>query len=583
MRVLTRSMTSPLRRTWGWLDDRTGATELLHKGLYEAVPREGGWAYSLGSATLVLILLQIFTGIFLLLEYVPSVNEAWSSLEYLRTSDPFGDWVRGLHLWGAYSLILVIGLHALRTFLSASYKKPRELNWMTGVILFFLVLGLAITGAMLPWDNAAYWTTVVVTNIPHYIPGIGDGVRQLWRGGDLVGPITLTRTFAIHIWVLPFLLLAFIGGHLYLLRRHGEFGAWVNYRTETGNPGREVAERVRRGGGAPLPHPGRRARLRGSARDRGLLSQPALQGHRGLRGTGLLHLRHGTDLRGAARRGRRPGDIELRPHPGMVLPASGPILGAGPDQLHRLRDLRRRRAGHHADAPAAPARSIHRAPPADAAGGHGARLLHDRKPDLPHHARNQPALQPLTDAGSPGSHPRPRHRPHQHGAGGDRRPRAHPDRSVPDRKLHPDRLQRGDLEGDGRRASRAAGAQPDSRRRLHLRDRQHLRDLLCPLCAHRRLGPLLRRPPADLLLGLLHGGPHLHRRDRPPLRRLRQLGPPRHGHPAQHRPVVSVLPDRHRRLLHVDPDGPGDRRQRQLPDPGVQPDQPSAHHPPHRG
>ena len=191
------------RAAYRWVDERTGVTELVHKGLYEAVPEQGGWAYTLGSATLVLILLQLFTGIFLLLDYVPSVTQAWSSLNYLRTQDPFGGWVRGLHLWGAYTLILVIGLHALRTFLSASYKRPRELNWMSGVILFFLVLGLAATGAMLPWDNAAYWTATVITNILHYVPFIGDGLRQLWRGGSFVGPITLTRTFAIHIWVLP--------------------------------------------------------------------------------------------------------------------------------------------------------------------------------------------------------------------------------------------------------------------------------------------------------------------------------------------------------------------------------------------
>ncbi len=256
MQLFTEPLLRPLRKTWGWFDDRTGLTELTHKGLYEAVPREGGWAYTLGSATLVLILLQIFTGIFLLLDYVPSVQEAWTSLHFLRTTDHFGDWVRGLHLWGSYTLILVIGLHAVRTFISASYKKPRELNWMTGVLLFFLVLGLAITGAMLPWDNAAYWTTVVVTNIVHYIPGIGDGLRYLWRGGEFVGPITLTRTFAIHIWVMPFLLISLIGGHLYLLRRHGEFGAWVNYRTETANPQKEVAERVRH---AEPPYPTRGA------------------------------------------------------------------------------------------------------------------------------------------------------------------------------------------------------------------------------------------------------------------------------------------------------------------------------------
>ncbi len=137
--------------------------------------RRAGWAYALGSATLALILLQLFSGIFLLLDYVPSVNDAFNSLDYLRSSDGFGAWVRGLHLWGSYTLIFVIGLHMLRTFLSASYKRPRELNWVSGAVLFFLVLGLAITGAMLPWDQAAYWTTVVVTNIPHYLPFIGDG------------------------------------------------------------------------------------------------------------------------------------------------------------------------------------------------------------------------------------------------------------------------------------------------------------------------------------------------------------------------------------------------------------------------
>jgi quinol-cytochrome oxidoreductase complex cytochrome b subunit len=259
MATLVRLATGPLRRrmrrAYRWFDERTGITDLLHKGLYEAVPRRGSWLYTLGSATLVLILLQIFTGIFLLLDYVPSFSQAWTTLDYLRTSDRFGAWVRGMHLWGAYILILVIGLHMLRTFVSASYKRPRELNWVSGAILFFLVLGLAITGAMLPMDNAAYWTTVVVTNIPHYLPFLGDGVRQLWRGGDVVGSITLTRTFALHIWVFPFLLLAFIGAHLYLLRRHGEFGAWINYETHGEDPDREIAERIRN---AEPPYPTQR-------------------------------------------------------------------------------------------------------------------------------------------------------------------------------------------------------------------------------------------------------------------------------------------------------------------------------------
>jgi quinol-cytochrome oxidoreductase complex cytochrome b subunit len=261
IRFFTRPFTRRTRTAYRWFDERTGTTELIHKGLYEAVPEKGGWAYTLGSATLVLILLQLFTGIFLLLVYSPSFAEGYGTLRFLQDSDRFGAWVRGMHLWGAYVLILVIGLHMLRTFFSASYKRPRELNWVTGAILFFLVMGLAITGAMLPMDQAAYWTMVVVTNIPHYIPFVGDAVRQLWRGSDFVGQQSLTRTFAIHIWVLPFLMFTFIGAHLYLLRRHGEFGSWVNYTTETDDPEKELGERIR---AAEPPYPTRRTERRWS-------------------------------------------------------------------------------------------------------------------------------------------------------------------------------------------------------------------------------------------------------------------------------------------------------------------------------
>jgi quinol-cytochrome oxidoreductase complex cytochrome b subunit len=256
VRFFTRPFAKRSRAAYRWFDERTGSTELVHKGLYEAVPEKGGWAYTLGSATLVLILLQLFTGIFLLLVYTPSFSEGWGTLNFLQVNDRFGAWVRGMHLWGAYVLILVIGLHMLRTFFSASYKRPRELNWVTGAILFFLVMALAITGAMLPMDQAAYWTLVVVTNIPHYIPGIGDGLRQLWRGSDFVGQQSLTRTFAIHIWVLPFLMFTFIGAHLYLLRRHGEFGSWVNYPDD---PEKELGERLRN---AEPPYPTRRTERR---------------------------------------------------------------------------------------------------------------------------------------------------------------------------------------------------------------------------------------------------------------------------------------------------------------------------------
>ncbi|MBO0701423.1 MAG: cytochrome b N-terminal domain-containing protein [Candidatus Dormibacteraeota bacterium] len=230
MREQMQLLRSRTRLVTDWFDDRTNYRKYLREGLYEAVPVRGAWWYTLGSATLILILLQVGTGIFLTFQYVPSTTEAWSSLDWVKGHDPFGEIVRGLHLWGAYTLMFVIGLHAVRTFTSGSYKRPRELNWVTGVVLLLLVLGLSITGAFLPWDQAAYWTAVVVTNIPGYTPVIGDFVRTLWRGGQFVGPATLTRTFGIHIWLLPGALLTFILFHLLLLRKHGEFGSWVNYR-----------------------------------------------------------------------------------------------------------------------------------------------------------------------------------------------------------------------------------------------------------------------------------------------------------------------------------------------------------------
>ena len=167
--------------TLEWLDERAAIRYLLRKGLYEAVPVRGAWFYTLGSATLVLITVQLITGIFLTMLFVPSVKEAWESLDYIRQHDAFASVVRGIHLWDAYLLLLVLGLHMVRTFSSGSYKRPRELNWLSGVGLFLLVLAMAITGAMLPWDQAAYWTAVVTTNILSYLPLVGSFLRDLDR------------------------------------------------------------------------------------------------------------------------------------------------------------------------------------------------------------------------------------------------------------------------------------------------------------------------------------------------------------------------------------------------------------------
>ena len=249
---LTRPVARPLAATYRWVDERMGISDLTHQLLYEAVPRRGAWAYSLGSATLIIIVLQIVTGMFLLWTYVPSTTEAWASLNYIEYHDEFAAIVRGMHLWGAYVLLVIIGLHMIRTFVSGSYKKPRELNWIVGVILFLLVLGLGITGAMLPWDQAAYWTAQVVTHVVDYVPLMGNWLQDILRGGPQMGPETLTRFFAIHIWLLPALLVPLVGLHLILLRRHGEHGSWVNYE---GVESETEEARAKRMADAEYPYP----------------------------------------------------------------------------------------------------------------------------------------------------------------------------------------------------------------------------------------------------------------------------------------------------------------------------------------
>lgn len=212
-----------------WMEDRTSIVTLTEKFLYEPVPTRGKWLYTLGSATLFLITLQFLTGILLLFYYVPTTDHAWDSIYYIMNEVYFGQLIRGIHFWSANVLVIVIGLHAFRTFFSGAYKAPRELNWVVGVFLLFIVSFMAFTGYGLRWDSEGFWAYEVGMKIGSYSPLIGDWVITFLLGGDTVGPGTLSRLFAIHVWVLPALLAPLIGIHLYLLRKHGEFGAEFEY------------------------------------------------------------------------------------------------------------------------------------------------------------------------------------------------------------------------------------------------------------------------------------------------------------------------------------------------------------------
>jgi menaquinol-cytochrome c reductase cytochrome b subunit len=212
-----------------WTEDRTGAVTMIEHFLYEPVPKRGKWLYTLGSATLFLINLQFLTGILLLFYYVPTTDHAWNSIYYMMNDVYMGWLVRGIHFWSANILVVVIGLHMLRTFFSGAYKAPREINWVIGVVLILLVTVLAFTGYALRWDAEGFWAWEVGVKIGSYSPFVGDYMATFLLGGDTAGPATLSRVFALHVWLLPAALAPLIGIHLYLLRKHGEFGSEFEY------------------------------------------------------------------------------------------------------------------------------------------------------------------------------------------------------------------------------------------------------------------------------------------------------------------------------------------------------------------
>jgi ubiquinol-cytochrome c reductase cytochrome b subunit len=184
------------------------------------VPGNINWFHTLGSATLILLAVQILTGIALSMSYVPSPDHAYQSVLYIDQT-PFGELVRAMHKNSAGLLVLLIGLHAIRVFVWGAYKYPRELSWLVGAGLLFVVMGFAFTGYLLPWDQKAYWATVVGTNIAGSVPFIGGNVIEFLRGGEALGAVSLTRFYGIHVWVLPASLLLLVGMHLFMVVRQG--------------------------------------------------------------------------------------------------------------------------------------------------------------------------------------------------------------------------------------------------------------------------------------------------------------------------------------------------------------------------
>jgi menaquinol-cytochrome c reductase cytochrome b subunit len=205
----------------GWLDERTGATPFLRGFLYRKVPKGTNWYYTLGSATLFAFLSQAVTGVFLAMYYEPDPTRAYESASRITNEIFLGELVRGMHKWGSTVMIILIFLHMGRVFFFGAYKYPRELNWVIGVVLLVLVLMMGLTGYLLPFDQRSLWATIVAVNLNASGPIVGPYLADFLRAGAEVGPTTLTRWYSLHMLVIPGLIIALIGAHIYLVTKLG--------------------------------------------------------------------------------------------------------------------------------------------------------------------------------------------------------------------------------------------------------------------------------------------------------------------------------------------------------------------------
>jgi menaquinol-cytochrome c reductase cytochrome b subunit len=205
----------------GWLDERTGAGPFLRGFLYRKVPKGTNWFYTLGSATMFAFLSQAVTGVFLAMYYDPSPTKAYESAEHITTEVFLGEFVRGMHKWGSTVMIVLIFLHMGRTFFFGAYKYPREMNWIIGVVLLVLTLMMGLTGYLLPFDQRSYWATIVAVNINASGPVLGPYLADFLRAGAEFGPTTISRFYALHMLLVPGLIAALIGAHLYLVAKLG--------------------------------------------------------------------------------------------------------------------------------------------------------------------------------------------------------------------------------------------------------------------------------------------------------------------------------------------------------------------------
>src|SRR5579884_3065133 len=213
---------SVLRHVRNWLDERLRWTDLMRPLIHKTVPihRFSYW-YFLGGMTLFLFLVQVCTGILLLLYYRPTPDGAFESVQYIMTQVRFGWLVRSIHSWSANLMIFTALAHMFSVLFLGAYRKPRELTWVSGMLLLFLVLGFGFSGYLLPCNTRSYFATEVGTNMAAQVPWIGHKLMIFLRGGDVVTGATLTRFFGFHVALLPGIITVLLGLHLALIQRQG--------------------------------------------------------------------------------------------------------------------------------------------------------------------------------------------------------------------------------------------------------------------------------------------------------------------------------------------------------------------------
>jgi ubiquinol-cytochrome c reductase cytochrome b subunit len=248
-----------MQKLGSWLDQRLQLGAPIRETMEHPIPRDtASWFYVFGSAAMTVFGLQLVTGILLALIYVPSASEAWNSLQILNHQVALGWFIRALHGWGSNFMVAIVLIHMVQVFLFGAYKFPRELTWLLGVFLLLMTLGMAFTGQVLRFDQDAYWGLGIGASIVSRVPVLGPSLVTMVLGGPIIAGATLSRFFALHVFVIPGLLMLFVGLHVLLVLKLGItsgrcraawFGAPTIWRSTTSSHAQTACRSLRMGCG----------------------------------------------------------------------------------------------------------------------------------------------------------------------------------------------------------------------------------------------------------------------------------------------------------------------------------------------